>query len=204
MSSSTSSEHPPRRGALARVQRLRPRNLAALARYLALRARAPRLDASPFFIGPRSKFDVDRAAEITIGRRLTLVRDFDGRVKGRLVIGDDVWFSPGCTLAVHDSVTIGSNCVFAEYVSIHDNNHAGGALDQPLARRGFDTAPIRIGENVWVGAKATILMGVTIGDNAIVGANSVVTRDVAPGARVAGAPAREISPASTPPGALQA
>jgi len=189
---------------LGRIRRLRPRNFTALARYLALRLRCPQLEASPFFIGPRSTFDVDRSAKVTIGKRLTLVRDFDGRFIGELEIGDDVWFSPGCTLAVHDSVSIGSNCVFAEYVSIHDNNHAGGALDQPLAGRGFDTAPIRIGENVWVGAKATILMGVTIGENAVVGANSVVTRDVAPGARVAGAPAREISSESIPPGALRA
>ncbi len=79
-----------------------------------------------------------------------------------------------------------------------------GALEEPLARRGFETAPIKIGRNVWVGAKATILMGVTIGDNAIVGANSVVTRDVPAGATVAGAPARELGPARTRPDALRA
>jgi acetyltransferase-like isoleucine patch superfamily enzyme len=186
------------------LRRMRPRNLAVLIRYLRLRVRCPKFRARPFFIGPRSTFDVNENADVTIGRRLTLLRDFDGRFKGELVIGDDVWFSPGCTLAVHRSVSIGSNCVFAEYVSIHDNNHAAGALQEPLAARGFETAPIRIGRNVWVGAKATILMGVTIGDNAIVGANSVVTRDVPAGATVAGAPARELDPARTPPGALPA
>jgi acetyltransferase-like isoleucine patch superfamily enzyme len=180
-----------------------PRKVAALIRFIWLRARCRHLDARPFFIGPRSSFDLDRSARIKIGRRLVLLRDFDGRFKGELEIGDDVWFSPGCTLAVHDSVSIGSNCVFAEYVSIHDNNHAGGALEQPLAGRGFDTAPVRIGRNVWVGAKATILMGVTIGDNAIVGANSVVTGDVPAGTTVAGAPARELGPAQTRPGALR-
>jgi acetyltransferase-like isoleucine patch superfamily enzyme len=181
-----------------------PRKVAALLRYLSLRLRCRNLDARPFFVGPRSTFDLDRSARITIGSRLVLLRDFDGRFKGELAIGDDVWFSPGCTLTVHDRVSIGSNCVFAEYVSIHDNNHAGGALEEPLAGRGFDTAPITIGRNVWVGAKATILMGVTIGDNAIVGANSVVTHDVPAGTRVAGAPARELGPAQTPPGALRA
>ncbi|MDX6607370.1 MAG: hypothetical protein QOD14_1910 [Solirubrobacterales bacterium] len=181
-----------------------PRKVAALVRFLWLRIRCRHFDGRPFFIGPRSTFDVDRNARVTVGRRLTLVRDFDGRFKGELVIGDDVWFSPGCTLAVHESVSIGSHCVFAEYVSIHDNNHAGGGLEEPLAGRGFDTAPVIIGRNVWVGAKATILMGVTIGDNAIVGANSVVTRDVPAGTRVAGAPARELGPAQTRPDALRA
>jgi acetyltransferase-like isoleucine patch superfamily enzyme len=54
------------------------------------------------------------------------------------------------------------------------------------------TAPIHIGDNVWIGAKATITRGVTIGDNAVVGANSVVTGDVPADAVYAGAPARLI------------
>ncbi len=181
-----------------------PRKAAALLRFIWLRLRCRDFDGRPFFIGPRSRFRVSRSARVAVGRHVTLVRDFDGRLRGELEVGDYVWFSPGCTLAVHESVSIGSNCVFAEYVSIHDNNHAGGALQEPLAGRGFETAPIRIGRNVWVGAKATILKGVTIGDNAIVGANSVVTRDVPAGATVAGAPARELGPAQTRQGALRA
>ncbi len=181
-----------------------PRKVAALLRFIRLRLRCRHFEGLPFFVGPRSRFEVDRNARVTVGRHLTLVSDFDGRFKGELVIGESVWFSPGCTLAVHESVSIGSNCVFAEYVSIHDNNHAGGSFKEPLAGRGFETAPIRIGRNVWVGAKATILKGVTIGDNAIVGANPVVTRDVPAGATVAGAPARELGPARTRPDALRA
>jgi acetyltransferase-like isoleucine patch superfamily enzyme len=181
-----------------------PRKVAALFRYIWLRIRCRHFEGRPFFIGPGSTFDLDRNARVTVGRHLTLVRDFDGRLKGELEIGDNVWFSRGCTVAVHESVSIGSNCVFAEYVSIHDNNHAGGALQEPLAGRGFETAPIWIGRNVWVGAKATILKGVTIGDNAIVGSNSVVTRDVPAGATVVGAPARELGSAQTRPDALRA
>ena len=52
--------------------------------------------------------------------------------------------------------------------------------------------PVHIGKNAWIGAGATILPGVTIGDNAVVGAASVVTRDVAPDTIVAGNPARFI------------
>ena len=50
--------------------------------------------------------------------------------------------------------------------------------------------PIRIGRNVWIGGGAVVLAGVTIGDDAIIGAASVVTKDVLPGATVAGNPAR--------------
>ena len=50
-------------------------------------------------------------------------------------------------------------------------------------------APVLIGQDVWIGAKATILRGVAVGDGALIGANSVVTHDVPPGAIVAGSPA---------------
>jgi acetyltransferase-like isoleucine patch superfamily enzyme len=54
------------------------------------------------------------------------------------------------------------------------------------------SAPIRIGRNVWIGGKATITKGVTIGDNAIIGANAVVTHDVPMNAVAVGVPARVI------------
>ena len=49
-----------------------------------------------------------------------------------------------------------------------------------------------IGNNVWVGTKATILQGVTIGDNAVIGANAVVTRDIPANSIAVGAPARVV------------
>ncbi|MBC8076121.1 MAG: hypothetical protein H7Y32_08620 [Chloroflexales bacterium] len=77
-------------------------------------------------------------------------------------------------------------------VSIHDENHIPGRGPEPIAQRGFRCAPVVIGRNVWVGAKATILQGVTIGDGAVVAAGAVVTRDVAAYTLVAGVPARPI------------
>ncbi len=98
-----------------------PRKVAAPLRFIRLRLRCRHFEGRPFFVGPRARFEIGRDARVTVGRHLTLVRDFDGRFRGELVIGNNVWFSPGCTLAIHESVSIGSNCVFAEYVSIHDN-----------------------------------------------------------------------------------
>ena len=52
--------------------------------------------------------------------------------------------------------------------------------------------PIRMGDDVWIGAGVLVLPGVTVGDGAILGAGAVVTRDVAPGATVVGNPARPV------------
>ncbi len=72
---------------------------------------------------------------------------------------------------------IGRDVLIAEHVTIRDQDHAyGGQL--PTSKNGFVTAPIRIGDNVWLGAKVTILKGVSVGNNVVIGANSEVTRDL--------------------------
>ncbi len=80
-------------------------------------------------------------------------------------------------------------------VRIQDND--GHPLDPEARRRGEKVPesaikPVVIGCNVWLGARATILKGVTIGDNAVVATGSVVTRDVAANTVVAGVPARAV------------
>lgn len=98
----------------------------------------------------------------------------------------------GCHVVVHDGLSIGDNCLFGEGVSIHDANHVHAGDPLPIAARGFRATPIRIGRNVWVGAKATVLPGVRIGDNAVIGANAVVTRDVPAGTVAVGIPANVV------------
>ena len=96
------------------------------------------------------------------------------------------------------------NCVFLDVAEIRvgARTQIGPAVqvltaDHPRdpARRaaGVESGrPIRIGADVWIGAAAIVLPGVTVGDGAIIGAGAVVTRDVAPGATVAGNPARPV------------
>jgi acetyltransferase-like isoleucine patch superfamily enzyme len=111
----------------------------------------------------------------------------------RLVIGDDCALS-GTTVCAADSVTIGERCLFGADTLVTDTDFHGldsdGRWSAALARA--PKRPVRIGNDVFVGARAILLKGVTIGDGAVVGAGSVVTRDVAAGAVVAGNPAREL------------
>ena len=87
-------------------------------------------------------------------------------------------------------IEIGQDVAISRHVMIMDSDFhniydADGKIINP-------PSPVKIGNNVWIGARATVLKGVTIGDNAIVAAASVVVSDVAPNTIVAGNPARVI------------
>ena len=77
------------------------------------------------------------------------------------------------------------------YCYITDHDH-GVSEQGPISAQALVEAPVKVGNNVWIGAHAVILKGVSIGDNAVIGAGAVVTTDVGPGERVVGVPARQI------------
>lgn len=105
-------------------------------------------------------------------------------------LGAAAFLNFGCVILDVAPVAIGARTQIGPGVQILTADHPR----EPGPREaGFESArPIRIGRNVWIGGGALVLPGVTIGDHAIVGAGSVVTRDVAPGATVAGNPARPL------------
>ena len=82
------------------------------------------------------------------------------------------------------------------YVYISDNSHGSTDAElldiHPLKRPIVIKGSVRIGNNVWLGERVTVLSGVSIGDGAIVAANSVVTHDIPAYALAAGSPARVI------------
>jgi acetyltransferase-like isoleucine patch superfamily enzyme len=97
----------------------------------------------------------------------------------------------GAAIVCFKEISIGRDVAIGPEVMIRDSDsHIISGSGRPA------TAPIRIGDRVWIGARAVILKGVTIGDGAIVAAGSVVTRDVAPGTLVGGVPAKFIRAAT--------
>lgn len=131
-------------------------------------------------------------ADLRIGPRCVLDRSMTIECYGSLHIGREVIFGHHCTLASRQSLSIGDDSLLAEMVSIRDHDHRFDRLDVPIREQGSVSAPVVIGRNVWIGAKATIVKGVSIGDNAIIGANAVVTRDIPANAIAVGIPARVI------------
>ena len=105
---------------------------------------------------------------------------------GRLSIGTGTYLNRNSEVIAWKEVVIGRDCMIGWDVLIMDTDQ------HPIPGRGLDNRPVHIGDRVWIGARATILKGVTIGDGAVVGACAVVTRDVAPGEVVVGPAAQAV------------
>lgn len=103
-------------------------------------------------------------------------------------LGENVFINDCCHFQDHGGITLGDGCQIGHGVVFATLNHGLAPAD----RQTTYPAPIVLGRNVWVGANATILQGVTIGDNAVVAAGAVVTKDVAANTVVGGVPARLI------------
>lgn len=128
---------------------------------------------------------------------LTAWESYGDRVmEPELQIGSHCIFGAFNHITCTNKVVIGDYCMTGKWVTITDNSHGNtdvASLNVPPAHRDMvSKGPVVIGNNVWIGEKATILPGVTIGDGAVIAANSVVTKDVPAKCVVAGAPARVI------------
>lgn len=89
-------------------------------------------------------------------------------------------------------VFIGENVIIGPFVSFHSQEHVTTDLDHPIRSQGTLESPIHIGENVWIGAKATILAGVRVGAGSIVAAGSVVRDSFPDNSVIGGVPAKLI------------
>ncbi|CAM5233602.1 Sugar O-acetyltransferase OS=Streptomyces tendae OX=1932 GN=GUR47_24365 PE=4 SV=1 [Streptomyces tendae] len=104
-------------------------------------------------------------------------------------VGRNVFVNQGCRFNDIGGIEIADDVMLGPNVSLITSGHP---LDPARRRTGITSAPIRVERNVWIGASAMILQGVTIGADAVVAAGAVVTRDVPARSVVAGVPATVI------------
>ncbi len=134
---------------------------------------------------------------ILIGRQCNLERDVYLKVSGgysdkvSIEIGDECFIGSGCEFNALSRIVLGPSCLVASGTRFIDHDH-GTKLGIPMKEQPEQSADIIIGSDVWFGVNCVVLKGVSVGSGAIVAAGSVVTRSVAPGAIVAGVPARFI------------
>jgi len=103
-----------------------------------------------------------------------------------ITIGKNVFLNTGCTFQDLGGITIGDGTQIGQNVVLCTLNHGIA----PEKRHTNYPSPVIIGKNVWIGASATVVPGVNIGDNAIIAAGALVSKDVPANAVVAGVPAK--------------
>ena len=109
---------------------------------------------------------------------------------GDVIIGDHT--RVGLHNTVIGPVTIGNHVNLAQGITVTALNHNFTDHHLRIDEQGVSTTPVTIGHDIWIGANAVILPGVTIGDHSVVAAGAVVTKDVPPHTLVAGVPAKII------------
>lgn len=122
-----------------------------------------------------------------VGERFMLIPPFSTDCGLNITVGDNVFINQGCHFMDMGGITIGNDVMIGPKVNLVSAGHPVAPSER---RNGIVAKPITIGNNVWIGAAATILPGVTIGDNAVIAAGAVVSRSVPADTLAAGVPAR--------------
>lgn len=142
----------------------------------------------------KAYFHCDREGSITIGKYCEIhsyarIMTYGGKIQ----IGDYCSVNPYSILYGIGGLNIGSMVRIAAHVVIIPANHGIYEIDVPIMQQDIEYLPIRINDNVWIGAGAKILGGVTIGSGAVIGAGAVITKNVPENGIAVGVPAKVIA-----------
>jgi maltose O-acetyltransferase len=132
-----------------------------------------------------------------VGESPVITPPFHCDYGSNIFVGDRFYMNYGCVILDCNTVHIGDDVLCAPYVQIytayHPTDPATRLTGQELA------APVRIGNNVWIGGGAIICPGITIGDHTTIGAGSVVTQDIPAHVIAVGNPCRVLRTVEPPP-----
>lgn len=122
-----------------------------------------------------------------VDERFMIIPPFSTDCGLNITVGSNVFINQGCHFMDMGGICIGDDVMIGPKVNLVSAGHPVAPAER---RSGIVAKPISIGNNVWIGAAATILPGVTIGDNAVIAAGAVVSRNVPANTLAAGVPAR--------------
>ncbi len=118
------------------------------------------------------------------------------RYEPEIIIGSNCSIGEYCHITAINKIVIGDGLLTGRFVYIGDNAHGGLSVKEagipPALRHLTSKGEIRIGNNVWIGDKATILGGVIIGDNVVIAANAVILNNIPSNSVAAGIPAKVV------------
>lgn len=125
--------------------------------------------------------------DVTIAHNTVIVATRGGKIS---ITNSFIGFN--CIIVGINQITIKKHCEIAEFTVIRDQNHNYNFSETRISDQGYNSAPILIKENVWVGSKSTILKGVTIEKNSVIAAHSMVNKSLHKTALIGGLPAKEL------------
>jgi acetyltransferase-like isoleucine patch superfamily enzyme len=164
-------------------------------RFFLLRIRSPHIITEGFvFLGRRVEVHARKGYGRLILGRWVHIGD-ENRLRcheGTLRVGDKCVFGRDNTVNCYLDIEFGAATIVADWVYVCDFDHVTDDIHIPIKDQGIIKSPVRIGPDVWVGTKASILRGTRIGQGCVVAAHAVVKGDVAPFTVVGGAPARPL------------
>lgn len=152
--------------------------------------------------GMKARCICEQPDSIIIGNHCEIYGSLITQSNGKIILGDNVTIRYATTIGAVNRITIGSNVIISNHVTIYDNNnHPTDVGTRKKICENFDNQelwkwkysrnqPIVIKDNVWIGQGAVILKGVSVGEGAIVGMNAVVTKDVPAYSIAVGNPAK--------------
>jgi len=112
--------------------------------------------------------------------------------EGTLRVGDKCVFGRDNTMNCYLDIEIGAQTIVADWVYVCDFDHAFSDLNVAIKDQGIVKSPVRIGSDVWVGTRVTVLRGATVGQGSVLAAHTVVKDDVPPYSVVVGVPGRVV------------
>lgn len=137
----------------------------------------------------KGKLEIGDNSGVGAFSRIEISQSFNNIGEG-IYIGESVGIGPYASIGGAGEVSIGDECIIGPYLSIHPENHVFGDLKTSIRHQGVTRSGVSIGRNCWVGAKVTILDGVTIGEGSIIAAGAVVNKSFPKNSIVGGVPAK--------------